>query len=502
MKIKKRVFSLIIAIFISILSVITSYTEVMAFDIPTAFWGTLEASRAFWTALNTGGALENGISISKFERSSREDVQKLMVNILVAYKAFCIQKEKIQVALEHDNWTDEQILSEATTRAQQDVNNFKTNAIDVTNTTKNITLKDWGYWREFCQHIKSVAKNGLGGSIGNGSVRGKVNNNSGYTFTNAINSGENTFDYDEHYFIYKGTYALAKNGNWVVENYETGDVPTDRIRIPYICTVDVTNTLFFYELDYVDINRLTGNIIGGFRNIVKQQMVNYANSDYQTALETLLSMSNFPCIINHSNSTDFISECCNNYKNTLDVENVTSSAPLYEQEISDALNDTEVGQAIIEGGTQKKEVVTEGTIPLKRSSLKTNEETATGVIGWDIPDTTTLEGAIAQPETEDEEIKATGIISVPESAITNAQADTTTVSFPAETAVDSAVPITDNPAIPITVADVISIQGGEYYPNQIDLTQFFPFCIPFDLAYCIQKFAVGHGQAPRTPLNF
>ena len=80
----------IIALFVFISSVLTPYTEVMAFDIPTAFWGVLESGRAMFTAMTAGGAYKNGIDISSFERSSRQDFHDFQTQILIGYQAFCI----------------------------------------------------------------------------------------------------------------------------------------------------------------------------------------------------------------------------------------------------------------------------------------------------------------------------------------------------------------------------------------------------------------------------
>ena len=83
----------IIALFVFISSVLTPYTEVMAFDIPTAFWGVLESGRAMFTAMTAGGAYKNGIDISSFERSSRQDFHDFQTQILIGYQALHMSEE-------------------------------------------------------------------------------------------------------------------------------------------------------------------------------------------------------------------------------------------------------------------------------------------------------------------------------------------------------------------------------------------------------------------------
>ena len=264
-KLKKFV-CLLLSVFLLTSSISFSYaSSVRAFDIPTAFWGVLEGGRAMWTALNTGGALNNGVSVSAFKRSGREDIQKFQTNVIIAYKAFCIYKEKIQLALDHSDWTEEQLNQEATIKGQADVENFKQNAINVNNTTGRISIKDWGYWQEFCKEFSSVAKNGLGGNLGSGQYVAHITNGvNDIDFQLKPNSGENTFNYNGMYFFDKGTYCQYINYRPASVDYEVGDVPTDRIRIPYVYINlhdwygSLYATYTFYTADFL---RLTGEYI-------------------------------------------------------------------------------------------------------------------------------------------------------------------------------------------------------------------------------------------------
>lgn len=493
MKKIKRVFLIFISVCIFGITIYSDYQSVKAFDIPTAFWGTLEASRAFWTALQAGGGVRGGgVSMAAFEHSSREDMHDLQVQVMLAYTAFCIWKEKTVLKIAHPDWSDDEINQQAEVNGRLASDRFQNSAINVTDTTKNLTIKDFGYWKEFCDSFYSISKNPQGsggsGSIGENTVVNpyfvNISNNAVNANTKS-NIGGNTFVYNGKNYIFKGYYPTDLNQITEIE-YGGYNVSNDRVRIPYVAIYLQGGVVYVY-FSFVDVNILTQAII---------TQGNYQAPAYYGKLQDM---------INSINNTTFPTICGNNlnqikdYVNTngyeiLSVSSGGEDLKEYEELLNNALDNTEAGKAIKEGvDNGQDEIIKEGYVPVKRSTVRTGEETATGAVGWDVPDTRTLEGAIAVPDTQDDVVEGMGIISVPEDVVTPKDDDTV-----AEWAKDEPISIPDTKDEPISkpIDDVISDQYGDYYPTQISLADFFPFCIPFDIYYCVQKFNVSQGQAP------
>lgn len=493
MKKIKRIFLIFISFCIFGITIYSDYQTVKAVDIPTAFWGTLEAARAFWTALNAGGGVRGGgVSMATFEHSSREDMHELQTQVMIAYTAFCIWKEKAQLKIDHPDWSEDEINQQAEVNGRLASDRFQNSAINVTDTTKNLTIKDYGYWKEFCSSFNSIAKNGLGGSLdSNTTVRGKVSDlGNKYNFENLENIGSNTFEYNGYNYIFSGQYRQYQNSNWIIKEYVASEVATDRVRIPFIYISRYSSNIVDYYKEFIDVNRLTGQIITSSAFDVLHGLTIRTN-EFDDIQNSLVSQTSFPVIINLNKENFDLTNF--DYEKYLCVSEGKNNE-VYEQDIENALDSTEAGKAIKEGAKDgQEEIIKSGSIPVKRSSVRTGEETATGVVGWDVPDARTLEGAIAVPDNQDDVVEGMGIISVPEDIVTPKDEDTV-----AEWAKDEPISIPDTRDEPISkpIDDVISDQYGDYYPTQISLADFFPFCIPFDIYYCVQKFNVGQGDAP------
>lgn len=493
MKKIKRVFLIFISVCIFGITIYSDYQTVKAVDIPTAFWGTLEASRAFWTALNAGGGVRGGgVSTAAFEHSSREDMHNLQVQIMLAYTAFCIWKEKTALKLDHPDWSEEEINQRAEVNGRLASDRFQNSAINVNDSTKNLTIKDYGYWREFCKSMNNIVRNGLGDvTMGENTVVNVpfVNDSAYNTSSPKTNVGANTFDWNGLFFVDSGQYKNV--GSNKIIQYSVENVPTDRIRVPYFGVIWDNGGGQISIVGYlVDFNRLTGEYLA-ISDLPNGSL--WWVSFTLDKLNDFISNTDFPIYIsNEPQSLNAIQNWGKDYNN-LSVSAGGSSLP-YEQDIENALNNTEAGKAIKEGAENgQEEIIKEGYVPVKRSTVKTGEETATGEVGWDVPDARTLEGAIAVPDTQDDVVEGMGVISVPEDVVRPKDDDTV-----AEWAKDEPISIPDTKDEPISkpIDDVISDQYGDYYPTQISLADFFPFCIPFDIYYCVQKFNVGQGEAP------
>lgn len=488
---KKRLTSIFLSIFIVIGVVASDYCTVMAADIPTAFWGTLEASRAWFTAMQAGGAFDRGISFNQFVNTTSEQWQEVERKTMQAFKLYLFYRYQIDVTEKFPNMTVEEVRQEALRLSNITYNSFMEKAINVSDTTKEgITVQDFKYWKEFCKEFSSVSKNGLGsGELLPNTVINTVTynpDNVAITSQKMENLGENCFSYNDHYYVYKGKFFN--------QDFDYSNVPTDRVRIPFaymFCSLSSYNC--WKVLEYIDVNRLTGDVI------TRQAPINsYVGGYSPSVYNQCNAQSNLPlCFFEDKTSyIDYTNNLVNNYAEKLSVS-VGQSALDWQYEIDDSLKNT-AGTSIKDGNAQQKskEVVREGSVPVKRSSLKEEEKegskVVSGVIGWDIPKTEVIEAGVADPKEENKTIEDMGIIDVPAEEIENPD-------IPGEVIIpgEAEVVVPDEPIpIPIPISDIFKIQYGPFYPTSMDITEFFPFCIPFDFAYCVNKFRVGEGEAP------
>lgn len=489
---KKRISMFIMSIIIIFLSIAGSYKKAFAFDIPTAFWGTIEAGRAMFTALEAGGGMSNGISLSKLEISSRDDIQRFQTQILIAYTAFCVYKEKIRIALEDPSLSENEVNEMATTSGTKIANDFKNNAINVNTSTKKMSVQDFKYWQEYCNNISTLVRNGWDSVEGGGSSINLVTQGVDYNLTPNTNivEDQNIFSYNGYNYIDKGNYKLIDDNNY--RYFAVGNVPSDRIRIPFIW-MQRWNGVWYFRLKGVDINRLTGQVIY-VNDYVSEAGKTYDNIGVR--LQQNINDCNFPYVVLDvgADYDNFQNNLVRDYVENFSLKDGSVVEEEYILSLKNALDSTEVGKAIKEGGATREDLIGVSAVPIKRSSLKTKEETVEGVVGWDIPDTTAIAKGIADPNEREEEAKGMGIITVPENAITDIDDPSGVIAIPKDTPVS--IPDTRDESLSVPIDDVISVQGGDFYPIQIDITEFFPFCIPFDIAYCVNKFHVSVGEAP------
>ena len=110
---KKRLTSIFLSIFIVFGVVASDYCTVMAVDIPTAFWGTLEASRSWFTAMQAGGAFDRGISFNQFVNTTSEQWQEAERKVMEAYKLYLFYRYQIDITDKFPNMTIEEVRQEA-----------------------------------------------------------------------------------------------------------------------------------------------------------------------------------------------------------------------------------------------------------------------------------------------------------------------------------------------------------------------------------------------------
>ena len=143
---RKRIVSMILAVMIPILVIVTDYNSVMAVDLPTAFWGTLEASRAWFTAMQAGGAFDRGISFNQFVNTTSEQWQEAERKVMEAYKLYLFYRYQIDITDKFPNMTIEEVRQEAIRLGTISYNSFMEKVINVSHTTKEgITVQDFKY---------------------------------------------------------------------------------------------------------------------------------------------------------------------------------------------------------------------------------------------------------------------------------------------------------------------------------------------------------------------
>ena len=188
--------------------------------------------------------------------------------------------------------------------------------------------------------------------------------------------------------------------------------------------------------------------------------------------------------------------------------------PSWKRTINTAFNNTNFGKSISKGRraiTSGGDVITgifqEDSVPVKKTGISVLDGVVSGQLGWDIPSARTWDDVFSGGKPYADVVGQTGAIGVPDDVITGTKSGDRVIEYPDTADVQDTADYpdtgTDNPAndkpqsIPDKPqTDVFESQGGTYYPNTIDLTTLFPFCIPFDIIYLIEKFDNDGDNAP------
>lgn len=460
------------------------------------------------TALLVGGVVvAGGIAVYKLATTDVEDYRNFASGIKQGFTEFVADREK-QIALEENSsLSDQEAADIGVANARDTVNTFFNNAITTTkNTVKNITVSAWDYWSLYSKIIGNVADNGLPQISVN--LQPNVYNltNMQIDVSPKISSIDNIASYDGNMYVQKGEfYFLGDNISFDVSQYDT----SDRINFVY-AYINFTDGYISYGLKRVNVVKLTGEVVS----------VATLNS---LAVTTSGNIDDFNSVISNS-SVSFIcvpegKDGSQNVRSNLTIISLSGSVvdvKNYENTINKTLNNTKIGDAIQTG---RKQLVRDGdwigsifkedAIPVNKTGIISNDGVLTGDIGWQIPYPNVwddyLGGSISFPDV----VGGTGALGVPDVDVQNPSGDDTTVSFPDDIPVqdtaDYPKEIPDNPSIDDSkpqeipekpATDVFENSGGTYYPSSMDLTNIFPFCIPFDIIYLVDKFDVHGENAP------
>lgn len=505
--ISKRSFMLVLVAWITFVSVFHAYETTTE----CAEWvaGTIATIGAgpMLTALLVGGVVvAGGIAVYKIATTDADDYRSFASGIKQGFQEFVSEQEK-QIALEQNSsLSDKEAADIGIAVARDTVNNFFSNAITTTkNKVENITFSAWKYWDLFSRIIGNLADNGLPTISVN--LQPNV-----YNLTDLqidvkpkVCVAENTVIYNDKAYVQKGDfYFLGEKKNFDVAQYDTND----RVNFVY-SYINIVDRYILYGLKRVNVNRLTGEVVS----------IATLNS---LAVSTVGTIDDFNTVIS-SSSVPFIcvpegKDGSQNVRADLTVISLSASAgnvKNYENTVNSTLNNTKIGEAIQTG---RRQLVNNGdwvgsifkvdSVPVNKFGLRESEGVMTGQIGWQIPQTWDdyFGGSIPFPDV----VGGTGSIGVSyPDVIPGILPDSKTVDFPADTDVQDTADYPRNPAdegegtgekpqeIPEKPAqDVFETQGGSYYPSAMDLTNIFPFCIPFDLIYLVEKFDIHGENAP------
>lgn len=518
--ITKRSLMLVLVAWITFVSVFHAYETTTE----CAEWiaGTIATIGAgpMLTALVVGGVVvAGGVAVYKIATTDADDYRSFASGIKQGFQEFVAEQEK-QIALEQDSsLTDQEAADIGVANARETVNNFFDNAITTTkNTAKNITFNAQKYWNLYSRIIGDVADNGIDENTGV-ILPNTVINIDVWNFTDktgivgnaSSNIGSNTFEYNGKYYLKYGTYADDKDLALDIESRYPNSfgILEERVRIPF-CEVWNQGNIIYNALRFVDVGILSQEIIT-FGGVTTPAW--YGTNNDINDINKAISLNNIPTFVvnGRGGAESYIRE--HGYS-ILSVSGGSETVvPSWKRTINNTLNSTKFGDAIQTG---RRQLVNEGdhiisvfkedSVPVNKVGLRENEGIMTGDIGWQIPQTWDdyFGGGIPFRDV----VGGTGTIAVPGiEVIPGVLPKDVVIDFPADADVQDSADYPDNPAdegegekpqeTPEKPAqDVFESQGGNFYPAAMDLTNIFPFCIPFDLIYLVEKFDIHGENAP------
>ena len=493
MTIAKRSFLVLLSSIIIFLSVSSSYYE----TVDAAEWvaGAVAAvgGGPILTALVIGGVVvAGGVAIYELSQTTPEDHRNFVNGIKTGFNQFVAEQEAI-IAKENDQTlTDQEAADIGVANARETVNNFASNALDATVTTGNtLKAKTVAYWKLFCKIAGQVAD-------GNESV---IENPYRFNIVNLtdaqvdatphiVNSSD-VIEYNDYAYAQKGQaayidqYDAVQVNNFDVSTYDTYD------RINFLtCYIEYVNDLINVKVLRVNVEKLTGNV---------RSVEQIFNSAYFTAqkIAVIIPLISLPIIIgnvNYTNVVDYITS----HLTSIGMNPSNVSTPDYVNTLRNTFNSTHFGESIkngrraitSNGGTISSDY-TDDSVPVKRSSIRTKEGEVSAQVGWDIPQDQVYDDVLDDSLPWKRVNEGIGALEIPDTEVKGYENDDTRVitdpdAEVSDPAADPDLPVPDPP----TWEDILEDQGGDFYPAGMDLTELFPFCIPFDIIYLVNKMYV------------
>lgn len=475
------------------------------------------------TALLVGGVVvAGGIAVHELIESDPEDFQDFWNGCKDSFTGYCEDFYYKKITQSDALIDTETALAQAAVEAGETVKNFTDNVIDQTVTTGR-KLKDETVelWQGFCNEVSDIVDNGLadpddptGDLAPDATIFTSVYNTSSLNNLPYIakdNIGANCRKLDDRYYVINGDIVTGTNLNIyncdlssnIYNNSQTYNFPyvilriqTDGYYAVFIelcrCTVSgggtSNTTIGTYREDFQDISAIRG------------------------FLEQAIPMISIPVmIVDNVNQAinDLKSDIALHYQDYLEASRSFPDHPAWKRTVDDVFDNTAIGQSIRTGrrvlsneGDEITSVFQEDQTIVKKGSLATDGEVATGTVGWDIPNDRVWDDVIDGALPWRRVIDDTGAIGVPRD-----ETDSTpdgAIEYPEDTPVDDpARP--DDPADEDedpTTPDILEDQAGNFYPYAFDLSDIFPFCIPFDILYLFEQYKNVEASAPEFDLVF
>ena len=505
----KRSLVMLLVAYITFMSVFNAYQQTTQ----AAEWvaGTIAAigGAPIMTALMVGGVvIAGGVALYELSQTTPEDHREFVSGIKQGFNSFVAEQEK-QIILENNQHiTENEAADQGVAIAREKVNNFFSNAIETTkNAVSNIALDVQKYWKQYCSSINEVCNYDENyGEVPEPSQNVPIPsynaNEKPDVNTNKTTSGSEIFE------IFDGNAYITKAPIWGNQTLEFG-YSQDR-------------NYFFIPFAVLQSNNYLGIYVCQVNTHTKEAMsINTTN--YYTTWGNASSLNNcfIPTFsINTDNINDLMEDIKAHYAFLLSVWGEIIGSSVYktwEREIKNTLENTHIGKAIQTG---RKQLVNEGdyvgaifkndSVPVQKSGVTVNDGVVTAPLGWSIPSAQTWDDVFSGGKPYADVVGKTGAIAVPDDVIIGTKDQDRVIEYPDTADVQDSADYPqeqdtpDNPTVtekPQEIPEkpqkeIIDEQGGTFYPSEFDLTQLFPFCIPFDIIYLVDKFDVSGEQAP------
>lgn len=463
------------------------------------------------TALLVGGCIvAGGIAVEKIVTSTPQDRADFVNGVKQSFNGFVTEYEKNLIIQSNAQITEQEAINQAVQKANSVVSDWENNMINKSITTGNgLKNETMDLWTKFSNEFNDVADNGVTSGGSSGSL-----NSSSPVFCEIQNFTDistqtyskdniygNCIEYNGNVYVLDGDYYPYTNQN--IYNANQNGVPTDRYRFYYtMLWVQSSNRRIVQKLNNIDVNRLSGQVVA--TGSVYDQNIYYSNN-ISEIINTIANNTNMLVFLTDDSTYSTTLNSINADYTKLAVSTaIASSVPLWKQALQDTLNNTKLGDSIqtgrrtlVNNGDEITSIFGLDSVPIKKSGLAIIEGDAIGQVGYDIPDSAVWDDVISGNKPFPKVVGDTGTIVAPKSGVIETP-DTGEVVIPSDTPVVDSEENTDDPDNPYpetTPEDIQENQGGEFYPTGMDLSNIFPFCIPFDIYYLFSSLVA----TPETP---
>ena len=518
----KRFIALFLAICILTLSISTSYhKETKGAEFVGGVVASIGGAPILGALLIGGVVVAGGIAIHEIVNSTPVDRARFVDGVKDSFHGFVTEYQKNLIIQNNAQMSEHEALQLATQKATETVKNFTDNALNVANTTKDgLKTETVEMWKEYSKEVSDMIDSGY--EVPEDITPDTVLNPRVFNYigvdllstTTGQNIGSNTVNVDGYDYLLSGNITSSYNSTthqYNVGSYNNNNVSTDRYRLYFniLYSEHINDFALIYSYPaYVDIRRLTGEVI--YSNLGNYSRDSAPWSERISIFNGFISRNTLPTFVvnNGTEANTLLQEIAGNVNSYLPM-NLKDNTAEYLKLLASVMTSTYLGQAISKGrqqavggtGDYKGTIFEdENSIPLKKTGLKTNadDDITTGQVGWDLPWDNTWDDVISNPLSFPRVVDETGTIVVPKDVVIDYPTDGS-ISIPSDTPVIDSEADTDNPDDPYpekTPEEIENGQNGNYYPTALDLTNIFPFCIPFDIIYLIQNYTNVEESAP------